>query len=175
MSPLRNKPSISRPKDLITLRNHPYKFSFWVAAGFGSGWLPKAPGTWGSLAALIPLYMIAGDGSLAWFSFALFFTVIGCFICAVVLPQLTNHDPGWIVIDEWAGLGWCVALNSLFIDHLLLLLLLSFLSFRLFDIWKPWPISWVEKQGPDWWSIMADDLVAGMVGSGLLFMIVAFI
>jgi len=43
--------------------------------------------------------------------------------------------------------------------------LIAFVAFRLFDIFKPWPISWAETAGPPWWSIMADDVLAGLMGA----------
>ncbi|TLS67987.1 phosphatidylglycerophosphatase A [Mariprofundus erugo] len=152
-----------------------YGFSGWIAAGFGSGWLPKAPGTWGSLAALPPAWLL-----LDWFGVAgLFWAAIlilglGCGVCAIVLPQLEDQDPGWIVIDEWAGQWLCIAMVAAITGISWVILLPSFIAFRLFDIFKPWPVSWAERVGPAWWSIMADDMVAGALGGGLLFVAAYF-
>ncbi|MDX8402978.1 MAG: phosphatidylglycerophosphatase A [Mariprofundaceae bacterium] len=144
-----------------------------IAAGLGSGWLPKAPGTWGSLAALIPGWLILGQFGINGLLFAsLALLTSGCYICKLILPELDSDDPGWIVIDEWVGQWLCTAIMALFIPLDFMLLLISFLMFRLFDILKPWPISWLEEIGPKWWSIMADDVGAGVLGSllGVLIM-----
>jgi len=152
---------------VLTISNKSWKH--WVAAGFGSGWLPKAPGTWGSLASLFPAWLIletAGATGLLFASVAVL--CIGCWICACVLPTLANKDPGWIVIDEWAGQWLCLALLVPFSGHNMLTVVLAFIAFRVFDIIKPWPISWAERTGAPWWSIMADDMLAGLMGAGVV-------
>ncbi|MDX8390128.1 MAG: phosphatidylglycerophosphatase A [Mariprofundaceae bacterium] len=137
----------------------------YIAAGFGSGWLPKAPGTWGSLAALmiaIPLLSICSV--LQFWAITIAVTIIGCVVCAVVLRGALELDPGWIVIDEWAGqwLTLAVAVSAGGkID--ILLFIGAFFLFRLFDIFKPFPVSKAESWGAKWWSVMADDLVAGFM------------
>jgi len=148
-----------------------HKLFTFIAAGFGSGWLPKAPGTWGTLASLIPAWFIVSHYSALYLlAAALPLTALGCFVCMRILPQLQAKDPGWIVIDEWAGQWLCLAVMAQWAAFSPYLLLLSFLMFRLFDIFKPWPISRLERAGPAWWSIMADDLGAGLLGavSGLI-------
>jgi len=141
-------------------------FNHWLAAGCGSGWLPKAPGTWGSLAALVPAWVILSWGGVAALLMAsLIVLVIGCYVCAIVLPTLKDKDPGWIVIDEWAGQWLCLALLVPLIGDGPEAFLIAFAAFRLFDIVKPWPISLAERIGPSWWSIMADDVVAGLMGA----------
>jgi len=146
----------------------------WLAAGLGSGWLPKAPGTWGSLFSLIPAYFILdlwGLNGLWWAT--LIVTLLGFIVCYFLLPQLTargeSHDPGWIVIDEWAGQWLCIALILSFIPAIetSYLFLISFIFFRGFDILKPFPIKTMETWGADWFSIINDDLVAGVMGAGL--------
>jgi len=139
-----------------------------VAAGFGSGWLPKAPGTWGSLVSLLPgwllLYLL---GDLALLVGSLLLLLIGCLACQRLLPQMSDKDPGWIVIDEWAGQWLCLAIVAPVAGSGWLGVVLAFAAFRLFDISKLWPVSLFERLGPPWWSIMADDIAAGLLG-GLL-------
>ena len=95
-------------------------------------------------------------------------TLLGCRVCYHVLPSLSSDDPGWIVIDEWAGQWLATALIGTFTTlPFPTVLISSFILFRLFDVMKPWPISWLERVGPKWWSIMADDIGAGLIG-GLL-------
>jgi phosphatidylglycerophosphatase A len=140
-----------------------------IAAGLGSGWLPKAPGTWGSLAALLPAWLMVEQwGIESLFIATGVVTLLGCRVCYHVLPSLSSDDPGWIVIDEWAGQWLATALIGTFTTLALpTVLVSSFILFRLFDVLKPWPISWLERVGPKWWSIMADDIGAGLIG-GLL-------
>lgn len=136
-----------------------------LAAGLGSGWLPKAPGTWGSLASLLPGWLIGdlfGVSALLIASGGLF--ALGCALCARLLPTLPDKDPGWIVIDEWAGQWLALAMLMPLFDDVWLLLVTAFIAFRLCDIVKPWPVSLSERLGPPWWSIMADDMVAGLMG-----------
>jgi len=141
----------------------------WIAAGFGSGWLPKAPGTWGSLVALLPGYGLLMAFGPWWLILAsAVCLLIGCIACARVLPTLTDDDPGWIVIDEWAGQWLCLALAAFAVGTPWLLVGVAFLGFRLLDILKPWPISWLEHLGPAWWAIMADDVAAGAIGGGAI-------
>jgi len=141
-------------------------FNHWLAAGLGSGWLPKAPGTWGSLASLLPAWFI-----LDWFHVSgllvasLVVLLLGCRVCAVILPAMPDKDPGWIVIDEWAGQWLCLALIVDVIGGGWLAFVIAFGAFRFFDILKPWPVSLSETAGPVWWSIMADDVVAGLMGA----------
>jgi len=141
----------------------------WLAAGLGSGWLPKAPGTWGSLAALPVGWLLAAyTGVAGLFAAALILLLFGCAVCAVVLPTLNDDDPGWIVIDEWVGQWLALALIVLVFGLSVLNLVLAFVAFRLFDILKPFPIHNIEHMGPAWWSIMADDVAAGLMGGGLV-------
>ncbi|MDT8375962.1 MAG: phosphatidylglycerophosphatase A [Mariprofundaceae bacterium] len=139
-----------------------------VAAGFGSGWLPGAPGTWGSLASLPAAWLLIEFTGLEGLAIAtLIMLGVGCAACALVLPTLESDDPGWIVIDEWAGQWVSLVVIAGFYGLSLLSLLAAFLAFRLFDIFKPFPIRQLEHIGPSWWSIMADDLLAGVMGAAV--------
>ncbi|MDQ6988725.1 MAG: phosphatidylglycerophosphatase A [Mariprofundaceae bacterium] len=146
-----------------------------LASGLASGWLPKAPGTWGSLAALFPAYcmLLMADVCLLWWA-SLAVSVLGFVVCYFLLPALVakgeDHDPGWIVIDEWAGQWLCIAIVVSFFPtaDLWLVLLLSFVFFRAFDIIKPFPIKQLESWGADWFSIMFDDLVAGVMAAAVV-------
>jgi len=158
---------------MIILQHHNYSKSLilqrWFVAGFGSGWLPKAPGTWGSLAAL-PV------GAWIWLTWqsqglllaSIILLVFGCVACVDVLRNMPEKDPGWIVVDEWVGQWICMAIVLIYMDFGILSLFLAFLAFRLFDIWKPFPIRQLEHWGPVWWSIMFDDVVAGVMGAGMI-------
>lgn len=151
----------------ITLAESPaFTWPRFVAAGFGSGWLPKAPGTWGSLASLLPGFVLLHYVGLTGLAAGIVLvSLLGFYTCAKVLPTLADQDPGWIVIDEWAGQWLCLLICApLLAEHPWLLVVVSFVLFRLFDIFKPWPIRPLEHLGPPWWSIMVDDLAAGLLG-----------
>ena len=146
----------------------------WLAAGLGSGWLPKMPGTWGSLASLpVAWLLIDGVGVAGLLVASLLLLLLGCAVCAIVLPTLAVDDPGWIVIDEWVGQWLALALIIMVYGVSVLNMALAFAAFRLFDVLKPFPIRQIEHLGPAWWSIMADDVMAGLMGGGLVLAILA--
>ncbi|MFW2421379.1 MAG: phosphatidylglycerophosphatase A [Porticoccaceae bacterium] len=139
-----------------------------LAFGFGSGLAPRAPGTVGSLAALLlwPLLLMLPTTQM-WLLLALG-SVAGIAICGVAAKQLGVHDHGGIVWDEFIGLWLVLAL----LPATLPAALLGFVLFRVFDIAKPWPISWCDKRIDGGFGIMLDDIIAGLfaalVGQGLL-------
>jgi len=139
------------------------KLARFVAAGLGSGRVPFAPGTSGSLAALIVGWLIVqawGVESL-WLAWVLLLPV-ACWSTYRALPEERENDPGWVVIDEWLGqwLTLLIAFAALPVNGFVFIL--AFTGFRFFDILKPGPIRAIEHVGPDWWSIHADDLLAGI-------------
>ena len=151
------------------LLKHPAQL---LALGFGSGLAPKAPGTFGTLAA-VPLYLMFSSALLEWqllIVVASFFA--GIYLCNVTATALGVHDHPAIVWDEFVGF-WLtmLALPLLGVSLDWLLLLLGFIFFRLFDIIKPWPILWVDQKVHGGFGIMFDDVLAG-VYAGLLLSIV---
>lgn len=135
-----------------------------VAAGLGSGRVPLAPGTSGSLAALLAAWLIIqawGVISL-WLAWVLLLPV-ACWSTYVALSGEKETDPGWIVVDEWLGQWLTLLIVFVVLPVSLLVFALAFAGFRFFDILKPGPIRAIEHVGPDWWSIHADDLLAGIL------------
>jgi len=134
---------------------HPVHF---LAFGFGSGLAPFAPGTFGSLMA-IPLYLLMMQLSLIPYLIAVVLVCLsGIWICDKSSKLLGVHDHGGIVWDEFAGFfitmiaapaGW-------------VWIAIGFVLFRLFDIWKPWPIALLDKKVDGGLGIMIDDIVAGV-------------
>ena len=130
-----------------------------IASWFGSGFLPVAPGSWGSLAAqpfawLIVFY--AGKWPLLAAAIILFF--IGWIAAHVAIRDQSDSDPGWIVIDEVVG-QW-LTLFALPLN--LFAYAIGFALFRLFDIWKPFPIRTVERHCGGGFGIMVDDVLASI-------------
>lgn len=145
-----------------------------VAFGLGAGLSPRAPGTvgtlWGVLLWLpfsllsLPAYLGA---TLALFAF-------GTWICGRSAKLLGVHDYPGIVFDEVVGflvaaLPILPALHPS--AHVLRWVLLAFVLFRVFDVWKPWPIRRLDEAVHGGFGIMLDDLVAGLYGAAVLFVL----
>jgi phosphatidylglycerophosphatase A len=135
-----------------------------LAFGFGSGLAKKAPGTFGTLAA-VPVYWLFAQTNLFVYSLlTLIVTVTGIWICDSAAKKLDEHDFGGIVWDEIAGYlitMWLVPLSWQ-------AMVLGFVLFRFFDILKPWPIKWIDRQVYGGLGIMLDDVLAGVFAGGLL-------
>jgi phosphatidylglycerophosphatase A len=139
-----------------------------LATGFGLGLLPKAPGTWASLAALPPAWAMShafGRPGLALALVAL--VALGVWCADTVTRRSETPDPQIVVIDEIAG-QW---LTVLAVPPDAALYAIGFVLFRLFDIWKPWPVSWAERAFKGGLGVMVDDLLAGVYAGALLFAI----
>lgn len=129
-----------------------------LAFGFGSGLAPFMPGTFGTLAA-VPIYLaIQPLSPTLYFAITLAVIIIGVWLCGRSSELLGVHDHGGIVWDEIAGFlvtmflappgwQWIVA---------------GFVLFRIFDIFKPPPIGWMDKKMQGGMGIMMDDVVAGV-------------
>lgn len=141
---------------------------------FGSGYAPKAPGTVGTLASipfglLIAYYL--GLESLFMLTFAI--TIIGIVEVNKFESESNSHDESWIVIDETAGI-WLTMVISLYgltqysIPYGEVVAIVgSFIFFRLFDIWKPSTIGWIDRNLKGGLGVMLDDVLAGFA-AGLL-------
>lgn len=131
---------------------------YFIAFGFGSGKLPAAPGTWGTVAA-IPLYLLVQDFSLIPYLLILTIaTVFGIWICDVTEKAIGIHDYSGIVWDEVCGYG----LTMLAAPKGWIWILLGFLLFRFFDILKPWPTNWMDRAIPGGFGVVIDDLGAAV-------------
>jgi len=141
---------------------------------FGAGLAPKAPGTVGTLAALpfgVALLYYMGMESL--FMVTLAITIIGIFEINKYEKVTGEHDQSEIVIDEAAGIwitmlvAYPTAMGAKFDYHIAVALLLSFATFRLFDIWKPSTIGWIDRNTKGGLGVMGDDILAGFAGGFL--------
>jgi phosphatidylglycerophosphatase A len=130
-----------------------------VATWFGIGFLPLTPGSWGSLAALPFAWVISdlwGTGGLA--IAAVIALLVGWWASTTVAKASAVEDPGAIVIDEVAA-QWVVLLV---VPPAPLPYALAFLLFRIFDIWKPWPVRWADRCVKGGLGVMLDDLLAAL-------------
>ena len=156
--------------DINTLHKPPIVFKnmtylerciVFCGVGFGSGLAPKAPGTFGSAFALlfVPIWLALGFwGSI----FAiLLMSLIGIYICGQTAKIIHVHDDGRIVWDEFAGQSISF-LPLIYFGHMnWVWMLVAFGLFRLFDIWKPWPIRVIDQKVGGGFGIMFDDIIAG--------------
>lgn len=163
--------STSAPSDRETppatdsaVDHYPFPPKIWkdprciIAFGFGAGAVPRVPGTLGTLIA-VPLYWLLADLTVFWYvgTVTILFA-IGVWVCGHVERILGTHDHPGIVWDEIVGYlvamflapsGW-------------LWVAIGFVLFRLFDIWKPFPIGWIEHRLRGGVGTMLDDLLAGI-------------
>ena len=129
-----------------------------LAFGFGSGLSPIAPGTMGTLVA-IPLYLLLASASpIIYMAVLVLMFVVGVWICEASASRLGLDDPSGIVWDEWVG----YLVTMLMAPKGWHWVLLGFVLFRLFDIWKPYPIYWFDQQVKGGMGIMVDDIIAGL-------------
>ncbi len=142
-----------------------------IATVFGVGRAPYAPGTAGSLVALPAAWVIAEFCGRGWLLFAaIALLAVGTWACEIYASAKGEADPKECVIDEVVG-QWIVcafAPISLPWYTSMLWYVFAFVLFRVFDILKPWPINWVERKVPGGLGIMADDVVAALIGSVII-------
>ena len=137
-----------------------------LATWFGAGLLPRAPGTWGSLAALPFAWFIRdGFGWAGLAAAAAFVFVVGLWASSVYARHAGTPDPGAVVIDEVVG-QWLV-LVAVPTDPVLYAA--GFVLFRVFDIVKPWPASWVQRAVKGGLGVMFDDVAAALYAGAALF------
>ena len=146
-----NFPNLKKPSHL---------FATW----FGIGLLRPAPGTWGSFAALLIWYFTEFLHPTAHVILPIFI-LFSWLVCSQATKDSDSKDHSAIVIDEVAGM--LVTLS--FVSHGIMTYLFAFLLFRLFDIWKPWPISWVDQNIQGGFGILLDDLIAGFFAGGIIY------
>ena len=171
------------------------KLIYWLGIGLGSGLPKRAAGTWGTVGGLvvaIPLLALGFWGFLA-------VTVLGClvgsYICGKTSDLMGVHDDPHIVWDEWVGM-WISLLYVSYqrvphgdvvgyftqtvqdmaaVQDMALWLLVPFMLFRFFDILKPFPIKWVDKNVSGGFGILIDDVLAGIMASGVFIIIIKLV
>ena len=144
----------------------------WIASGFGVGLAPRAAGTFGSLAALLPWWLWLRHLPLThYLGIVAVAFALGVWASQWVIRRTRIEDPGVVVFDEFvgqwlalllapAGWPWIVA---------------GFVLFRLFDIWKPWPVRWADRELHGGFGAMADDALAGLLAFVVLQLLARFL
>jgi phosphatidylglycerophosphatase A len=128
------------------------------AFGLGSGAAPVAPGTFGTLAAVLlylPLQLLS---PLSYLLVVILAFIVGVWLCAVTSEDLGVHDHSGIVWDEFVGY-WITMLAA---PAGWVWIVAGFILFRFFDILKPWPVSWADNHIHGGLGIMLDDVIAGV-------------
>lgn len=154
------------------------KFIYWLGIGLGSGLPKKAAGTWGTVGGLIIALPMLLLGFLGFFAITVLGCLIGSFICGKTSDLMNVHDDPHIVFDEWVGM-WVALLPSVWLlasaqsgnkaglaylhPSVILLFIIPFVLFRFFDILKPFPIKWVDKNVNGGFGILIDDVLAGIM------------
>lgn len=141
-----------------------------LALGFGTGLARFAPGTFGTLAA-IPLYWLMQPLTIFYYSLiTVLLFVAGIFLCGSAANKLGVHDHPGIVWDEIVGY-----LITMFMAPVgIVWIVVGFVLFRIFDIWKPWPIAWLDAKVSGGLGIMVDDVLAGIYAAVVLQILVLY-
>ena len=141
-----------------------------VASVLGIGYFEVAPGTIMSAIAvpLAILIAIHGGGGMGLIGAFLIAFTIGVLACADHVRETRREDPSECVIDELAG-QWLACAFVAFPPFQLAPFFLAFALFRLFDIWKPWPVYLAETKLHGGLAVMMDDIVAGLMAGVLSF------
>jgi phosphatidylglycerophosphatase A len=140
----------------------------WIACGFGSGLTPKAQGTFGSLAAILPWLLLRGLSVPAWLAVIVVAFAIGVWACDVAGRVIRVDDHRSLVWDEFVGL-WITLLPALLAPWWAVVA--GFALFRLFDVWKPWPIAWFDRRVKGGFGVMLDDAIAGIFAGIVLYLV----
>lgn len=161
-------------KDMNTLKINRVPKSIWtnpihfIACGFGVGAMPLMPGTFGTLVGVL-FYLGLVHFSLKTYVFVtLILFIIGVIICDKTNRDFGTHDHPAAVWDEIVGF----LLTMIAVPYAIKWTILGFVFFRLFDIWKPWPIKWIEKNLPLGLAVMADDAAAAFYAAVLLHLLI---
>lgn len=143
----------------INLASHVWQDPFYfLAFGFGSGLMPKAPGTWGTLAAF-PLYLLlAHFAPVPYLIITVLTFILGVWICEKVSKDMGVHDYKGIVWDEIVG----YLMTMFMAPQGLSWMICGFVLFRIFDIWKPQPIRYADEKVHGGLGIMLDDALAAV-------------
>ncbi|HEX4044986.1 MAG TPA: phosphatidylglycerophosphatase A [Gammaproteobacteria bacterium] len=134
----------------------PYYF---LAFGLGTGAIPFAPGTFGTLMA-IPFYLLLATilPAVYYVVFVGVFVMLSVWLCERVSQAMHVHDHPGMVIDEFAGFF----VTMMYAPAGWIWVVMGFILFRIFDIWKPWPIHWLDEKIAGGLGIVLDDVIAGI-------------
>jgi phosphatidylglycerophosphatase A len=142
-----------------------------IATGFYSGYLPKAPGTWGSLVGLLLFFLLHTLSLPVYLAVVAGLFFVGFFAAGGAEKILDSKDPGIIVIDEIVGM----LITMTAVPATPLAMALGFILFRIFDIAKPFPVNFFDQRFHGGLGIMLDDVIAGIYSLIILQILVRFV
>jgi phosphatidylglycerophosphatase A len=142
-----------------------------IATGCYSGYLPKAPGTWGSLVGLVLYFLLHTLSLPVYLTVVAGLFVVGSFVAGEAEKILDNRDPGVVVIDEIVG----ILIAMIAVPLTPLTMVLGFVLFRIFDILKPFPVNFFDQRFHGGLGIMLDDVIAGIYSLIILQLLVRFV
>lgn len=146
------------------------KTILFFASGFGSGYMPIAPGTWGSAVGLLVYWALLRLPLWPFVATVVTIVFFSCWIAGLAERELGAKDPQIIVIDEVAGM----LVTLLFVPVNWKAAVVGFFLFRLFDVWKPFPARMAQDKLPGGWGVVGDDVMAGIYANLVLQVIVHF-
>jgi phosphatidylglycerophosphatase A len=141
-----------------------HKVCFQFATFFSIGLLPKAPGTWATLATIPLVYVLHLAGPFTYMGVTFLLLILGALACDVVEAKSQEHDSGHLVIDE--VVGFLITMTWLPISWQSFVL--GFVFFRMLDIAKPFPISFLDRRIKGGLGVMLDDVAAGVLANVVL-------
>jgi phosphatidylglycerophosphatase A len=148
-----------------------YHPAAWISTWFGSGLLPKMPGTWGTIAALPFGWLLQSQfGSTGMLIATAIIFCLGWWSTVGYVAADGRSDPGMVVVDEVAGIWLTLAFVSLTAEGYIA----AFVLFRFFDAVKPWPIRWIERSVPGALGVMVDDIAAAVAAILVYILIVTY-
>jgi phosphatidylglycerophosphatase A len=142
-----------------------------IATGFYSGYLPKAPGTWGSLVGLFIFFLLHTLSLPIYLAVVAGLFLIGTFTAGEAEKIMDHKDPGLVVIDEIVGM----LITMIAVPATPLTMALGFILFRIFDIAKPFPVGLIDQRFHGGLGIMLDDVMAGIYSLVILQVLVRFV
>lgn len=158
------------------------KCVYWLGIGMGFGLPKRAAGTWGTVGGLLVAVPMIQLGLVPFILMTVVGCLVGSYVCGKTSSLMGVHDDPHIVFDEWVGM-WIALIPSVWLLHhelddlyplssersdiyfSLALLLVPFVLFRFFDIIKPFPIKWVDKNVAGGFGILIDDVLAGIMSA----------
>jgi len=151
----------------VTLLKNPVHL---LALGFGAGYTPKLPGTAGTLVGVLIYLPLQSLNWMVYLTLVVLLFLVGVWICGKTAETLGEHDHNAIVWDEIVG----YLVTMIAAPQGWVWIVLGFCLFRLFDICKPWPIRWLDKQVKGGFGIMVDDVLAGFFAA-IMIQIIAYL
>lgn len=142
-----------------------------IACGFGIGAIPWMPGTFGTILGIIFYIFLSRFSLLTYIIIAIFLFIFGVIICDITNRRFGTFDHPAAVWDEIVGFLFVM----IGIPKVWYYIFIGFILFRIFDVWKPWPISWLEKNIIGGLGVMIDDIVAALYSWIILIFIINFL